>query len=627
MQSRIPGPIRAVVVPSALAVALSMSIAPAHAATDATDLDEVVVTATRTARTQDQTLAAVTVIDREQIERLQPLSLPDLLRGLPGISLGNNGGPGKATSLFLRGTESDHTLVLVDGLRLGSATTGGASLQDIPLEQIERIEIVRGPFSSLYGSEAIGGVIQIFTRQPKTGFAPNLSLGVGSFDSNRSTAGVAGRGDAGWYSLQAAHEQSEGINAYRGNPRPPRPERFLDPDRDGYRNQSLSLRAGTRIADAWTLETQALRAEMRNEYDGSLNNVAKGVQQVVGGRARYAPGDAVAVTLDIGRTADRSDAFQNGVYSSTFDTLRELGSLQADLGVGPGLLTLGTDWRRDELEGSTTYLVSERITRGAFAQWQQAFGAHSLQLNARRDDDTQFGGHTTGSALWGWDFTDSLRLTASAGTAFKAPTFNELYFPGFGNPTLDPEASRSVELGLRGKSAGVGWALNAFDTRIDDLIAYDPTLIDRDHPFGQPNNIDRARIRGAEATLDVDVSGWLLRGSATWLDPRNESGRNAGKVLPRRTRTSGRVDLDRRFGAFDVGLSVIGAGARFDDPANSNRLGGYATTDLRLGYTISEDWSVQLTAGNVFDRQYETVLFYNQPGRNYFLTVRYRPAN
>lgn len=623
MQSRLPAWVQVVAVPSALAAALSTFCLPAGAAPAATDLDNVVVTATRTAQTQDATLAAVTVIDRAQIERLQPLSLPDLLRGLPGISIANNGGPGKATSLFLRGTESDHTLVLVDGLRLGSATTGGASLQDIPLEQIERIEIVRGPFSSLYGSEAIGGVIQIFTRRPASAFVPNLTVGVGSFDSTRAGAGIAGRGAAGWYALQVGHEQTEGINAYLGNPRPFRPERFLDPDLDGYRNRSLSLRAGTRVADAWTLETRALRVETRNEYDGSLNNMAKGVQQVAGARARYAPGDAIAVTLDVGRTADRSDAYRDGVYSSTFDTIRELASLQADLAAGPGLLTLGADWRRDEVEGSTRYRVSERITRGLFAQWQQDIGAHALQLNARRDEDGQFGTEATGSALWGWDFTDGLRLTASVGTAFKAPTFNELYFPGYGREELQPESSRSAEIGLRGRHGVAGWSVHAFRTEIEDLIAYDRSI----GLFGGPNNIEQARVRGVEAAFDTDLSGWAVRGSATWLDPRNEVGSNAGKVLPRRARSSGRLDLDRDFGVFDAGLGVVAAGARYDDIANTRRLGGYALTDLRLGVGLGEDWSLQFTAGNVFDRRYETASFYNQPGRSYFVTLRYRPAN
>ncbi|MFC3551598.1 TonB-dependent vitamin B12 receptor [Lysobacter cavernae] len=605
---------------SALAAALSFVItAPALAEGAATDLDQVVVTATRTAQTQDQTLAAITVIDRSEIERLQPNSLPDLLRGRAGISLANNGGPGKATSLFLRGTESDHVLVLVDGIKIGSATSGGASLQDIPVEQIERVEIVRGPFSSLYGSEALGGVIQIFTRQPQGAFAPTLSAGIGSYASQRLAAGVAGRGNGsvdergGWYSVNLAHENIDGINAYRGT-------RNFDPDKDGYRNNSATVQGGYRFSPQWDAEARLFRAEGYNEYDGSLNNEADTVQQVLGGRVRYTPSERLKLTASLGSSADLSENYLNGVYSSNFDTRRELGSLQADIGAGTGLLSFGYDWQRDEVDSNTRYARDQRINRGLFGQWQQSFGAQSLQASLRRDDDSQFGGQTTGSVLWGWDFTDALRLGASYGSAFKAPTFNELYFPGYGNPELQPETSKSFELSLRGEH---GWSLNAFDTRIDDMIAYDVTLGD----FGGPNNIDRARIQGFEAAADTTLVGWDLRASATWLDPRNDGNdRNRDNILPRRARQSGRVDADRRFGDFSIGASVTGAGERYDNLSNTTRLGGYGLTDLRVGYAFNTDWNLQLAANNVFDKQYETAALYNQPGRNYLLTLRYRPA-
>jgi vitamin B12 transporter len=623
MQSSSPALFKAVVVPSALGTALLAVIFPAYALDAATDLDQVVVTGSRTAQTQNQTLAAITVIDRTDIERLQPSSLPELLRGSPGVSLANNGGPGKSTSLFLRGTESDHVLVLVDGIKIGSATSGGAALQDIPVEQIERIEIVRGPFSSLYGSEALGGVIQIFTRRPQTAFAPNFSIGVGSFDTLRLSAGVGGRGERGWYSINAAHEDTDGIDAFRGNPALARPERYRDPDLDGYRNQSLSLQGGYRFNDAWDADARVLRAEGRNEYDGSRNNQADSVQQVVGARVRFVPNDRLALTANAGHSADLSDAFLNGVYSSTFDTRRRQGSLQADLGVGANLLSVGLDWQRDEVDSSTAYAVDHRSNRGLFGQWQSDFGAHALQASVRRDDNSQFGGKTTGSALWGWDVSDAFRLTASAGTAFKAPTFNELYFPGYGNPLLQPETSRSIELGARGRHGWGGWSLNGFSTRIDDLIAYDATLGE----FGGPNNIDRAHIRGVEATADTELAGWILQGSASWLDPRNDAGgRSQGNVLPRRARRTARIDGDRRFGAIGVGASVIASGERFDDLANRRRMGGYATTDLRISYAMTDAWSVRLTANNVFDKHYETAAFYRQPGRNYLLTVRYSPA-
>ncbi|GAA5074092.1 TonB-dependent vitamin B12 receptor [Lysobacter panacisoli] len=606
-----------------LAVALLSSIsalAPAFAEGGATDLDEVVVTATRTAQTQDQTLAAITVIDRAEIERLQPASVPDLLTGRAGISLANNGGVGKSTSVFLRGTESDHVLVLIDGVKIGSATSGGASLQDIPVEQVERIEIVRGPFSSLYGSEALGGVIQIFTRRPQGAFAPSLSAAVGSEATQRYSAGVAGRTqDAeqrGWYSINAAYQSTDGINAYRGT-------RNFDPDKDGYRNSSLTLQGGWRFDEQWDADARVFRAEGHNEYDGSANNEADTVQQAIGTRVRYTPSERLKITAGLGTSADLSDNFLNGVYSSTFDTRRELGSLQADIGIADALLTLGFDWLGDKIDSNTDYARDRRINRGAFAQWQQAFGTHSLQASARRDDDSQFGGETTGSVLWGWDFTQALRLSASYGTAFKAPTFNELYFPGYGNPDLGPETSRSVELGLRGEHGWGTWSLNAFDTKIDDMIAFDSSL----GATGAPNNIDRARIQGVEGVIGTQLAGWDLRSSLTWLDPRNDGDNpNHDNLLPRRAKQSGRIDADRRFGDFSVGASVTGAGERYDNLTNTTRLAGYGLADLRAGFAFDEAWSVQASVANVFDKRYETAALYNQPGRTWLLTLRYQPV-
>lgn len=583
-------------------------------------LDRIVVTASRTARTQDETLAAVTVIGRAEIERLQPQSLHELLAGRAGVSIANSGGAGKATSFLLRGTESDHTLVLVDGIKLGSATSGSAALQDIPTEQIERIEIVRGPFSSLYGSEALGGVIQIFTRRPQGAFAPSASVSVGSEGTRRASAGVGGRSSdatqGGWYSVNAAHGSTDGINAFRG-------PRGFNPDRDGYRNDSLVVQGGYRFNERWDAEARVFRAEGKNEYDGTVNNESDSVQQVFGGRVRYAPSDALKFTASVGTSADLSDNYLNGRYSSTFNTRRRMAGLQADIGAGEGLVTLGFDWQADHVQGSTRYRRDDRINRAVFAQWQQGFGSQSLQASLRRDEDSQFGGVTTGSALWGWNIADALRLTASYGTAYKAPTFNELYFPGYGNPDLQPERSRSLELGLRGDHGATGWSINAFETRVDDLIAYDADL----RPLPGPNNIDRARIRGLEATGHARLADWDLRASATWLDPRAD-GDNAsrGNRLPRRATRSGRFDVDRRFGDFSAGLSVTGANERAENLANTRRLHGYGLVDLRVGVAFASDWSLQLSASNVFDRRYETAEFYNQPGRQWLLTLRYQPG-
>ena len=598
-------------------------------ASQAQDLDQLVVTATRTARTQDETLATVTVINRARIERLQPASLVTLLRGEAGVSIGNQGGAGKQSSLFLRGTEADHVLVLVDGVRMGSASAGLAAWQDIPVEQIERIEIVRGPFSSLYGSEAIGGVVQIFTRRPQGTFAPHASLAAGSHGTLRASAGVGGKAGEGWYSVNAAHEHTDGINALRDNPASPWDDYGLNPDRDGYRNDSITAQAGYRFSPAWDADAKLFRAEGRNEYDGSFADVSKIVQQAVSARVGFKPSDALQLTARVGQSRDLADDYLGDLHASRFQTRRSQGSLQADIGLGErgGLLTLGFDWLRDAVDSSTVFDVDQRISRGVFGQWQGSFGAHALQLAARHDEDDQFGGETTGSALWGWDFTGTLRFTASYGTAFKAPSFNDLYYPGYGNPNLSPETSRSAELGLRGTQGWGRWGVQAFETRVDELIAYDAMLVDAAHTFGQPNNIDQARIRGVEATGAVELAGWDVQAALTWLDPRNRSGDfNDGNLLPRRARRTARVDVDRSFGAFSVGGTVFASGNRYDDPGNDTRMGGYTLLDLRAGYAFNKQWSLQASVANAGDRDYETAAYYRQPGRAYTLTLRYAPA-
>jgi len=601
-----------------LAFAASLTAVPALAEGQATDLDGVVVTATRTARTQDATLAAVTVIDREEIQRLQPASLQELLRKVPGASIANNGGAGKESSIFLRGTESDHVLVLVDGLKVGSATSGKAALQDIPVEQIERIEVVRGPFSSLYGSEAIGGVIQIFTRRPQVAFSPSFSAGAGSDATYKATAGVEGRGDKGWYALNLAHDTTDGFNACYS----PTGCFGYDPDIDGYTNNSVSAQGGYAFGDALNVDLRALRAEGENEYDGSIyaGNEAKTVQQTAGARVRYRVGDVATLTFNVGQSRDRSRQFYNGAYHSRFQTDRDQGALQADFNLAGGTLTTGLDWVRDDIDSDTAYAASDRITRAAFGQWQHTSGAHSVQAGLRRDDNSQFGGKTTGSALWGWDVTRVLRLTASYGTAFKAPTFNELYFPFYGTPTLVPETSRSVELGLRGDHGWGNWSVNAFETRVDHLIgtACDANWVCR------AVNVDEARIQGLELTAGAELAGWDLQGSASLVDPRNESpGIYHGNALPRRARTTARLDADRRYGDFNLGASVTAAGDRYENLANSDRLGGYATTDLRAGYAFNAAWRLNLSVKNIFDKQYETAAYYAQPGRTWMLTLRF----
>jgi vitamin B12 transporter len=608
----------------ALAALFALPAAPLRAepAPHTPELDDVIVTATRTAVTVDDSLAPVSVITRADIERLQARSVLDLLRGLPGVQTASNGGPGKQASLFLRGTESDHLLVLIDGIKVGSATAGSVAFQDLPVEQIERIEIVRGPRSSLYGSEAIGGVIQIFTRRgSQPGVTPQFSATFGSHNTREATAGVNLNGERGWLAANLAHADTDGFNSCTGQASPGAGCFTFEPDDDPYRNSSASVRAGWRFSDAADVEANVLRAEGRNAYDGSFVNESIYRQQVVGSRLHLRAGERVDLNFIAGSSQDFSDNYGSGVFQSKFDTTRDNYSAQADISLARNqLLSLGADYVDDEVESTTAYDESSRSDTGVFVQYQGKAGAQDFQASLRNDDNEQFGNHTTGGLAWGYAFSQGLRLVANYGTAFKAPTFNELYFPGFGNANLTPEESRSVELSLRGQGEAGRWELHAFQTHVDDLIAYDAAIF-------APGNVDKARIRGLEASFATELAGWTWNSSVTLLDPKNQSpGFNDGNELARRAKQTGRVDLDRRFGSFGFGLTAEGQGKRYDDLGNTRRLGGYGTLDLRADYAVNSDWLLQARVANVADRDYQTAAFYNQAGRTYTVTLRYRPV-
>ncbi|TAL88777.1 MAG: TonB-dependent vitamin B12 receptor [Rhodanobacter sp.] len=611
---------------SLLAAALLACTMGAQAAdqNDATALNPVVVTATRTPVTIEDSLSSVTVITRADIERLQPLSVSDLLVGLPGVSVAQAGGLGQPTSLFLRGTNSSHTLVLIDGVRIGSVTTGMAAFEQLPVEQIERIEIVRGPRSSLYGADAIGGVIQIFTRHGSRdgGLKPSFSLTAGSDNLLRGQVGLSGGSENGWYNLSVGKQYTRGINACRIGAGEVFAGCFTDePDRDAYRNQNLVLNGGYRWDNGTQITANWLRSLGEVHFDGSYQNRSRTVQQTAGSVLSFNPLQAWKSTLSIGQNLDRYDNYENQTFTGYIYSRRNQASWQNDISVATNqLLTLGIDWQGEHVDSDTGYLADRRHDTGAFAQYQVTFGHHEFAVSARRDDNSQYGSYNTGAVAWGYHFDDGLKLTASYGSAFHAPTFNDLYYPyGSGNPDLKPEKSRSAELGLSQQSGRWNWALNAYQTRIDELIVLDSNYY--------PRNISQARIRGVEGQLGVDLGGWQLQGYLTWLQPRTEDGGpNDGNVLPRRPERTARLDLDRRFGAFGIGATINAAGHSYDDAANAHRLGGYSSTDLRASWHFAPAWQVEARLANVFDRHYETIWYFNQPGRSVFLTLRYSPA-
>jgi vitamin B12 transporter len=611
------------------ALGLPLSTA-ALAATDAADrgttLDPVVVTATRTPTRAEDTLASVSVVDRAEIDRRQLRSVPDALRGLPGVTVSTGAG---ISSVFLRGTDADSVLVLVDGVKVGSATLGTTPWADLPIDQIERIEVVRGPRSSLYGSKALGGVIQIFTRHGGGELKPRFTLGAGSYSTASISGGLSGGGQNGWFDIGANFEQSDGYNACYGRVDPFAGCGVVEPDKDGYRQIGGSLRAGYRFSDRAEVDLSYLGANNRVDFDGSIfsGNYSVSDQQVLGAKVRLVPLDPWTATLSAGRSLDQYEAsYKDGQLSpipaGQFDTERDSLSFQNDIRLHKDhLATLGLDYQIDRIDGSIDYAEDSRSNLGIFGEYQGAFGPVDLNLSLRQDDNEQFGAHNTGSAAIGYRFVNAIQAVLSYGTAFKAPTFNELYYPFFGNPDLKPEESASLELGLNGPLPGSllagRWSLSLYQTDIDQMIAFDAYT-------GAPANIDSARIRGLELGASAMVADWSLSASLTLLDPRNESdGTDDGNLLPRRAREMLNLAADRRFRNWSAGATLFLSGKSYDDLSNDLELDPYALLDLRAEYYFSPSLRLQGRLENALDEDYETAAFYNRPGRAFYMTLRY----
>ncbi len=603
-----------------LVAACSVPVAAAAA------LDEVIVTANRLPEPQYTALAATTVLTRADIESRQARSLEDLLAGVDGVVISNSGGPGKLTSIFVRGAEADQLLVLVDGVRVGSATAGTAAVQNLPVELIDRVEFVRGPRSSLYGADAIGGVLQVFTRHDRSPWQPDFSVSGGSFDTRQARAHFGGGNEQVWMHVEGSWQDTAGIDACRGSSSEFAGCYTEQPDRDGYRYRSVSLRAGGQPATNTSIEASLLRAASHVQYDGTFADNSALLQQVVGATLAQTFGNAGHLTLRLGRAWDRSRDYLQESFTGRFSTRRDSAGLQWDVAPAANqTVTLGADFLRDHVDSTTAYTVGSRDNTGLYAQYVADLHRWRVETSLRGDDNQQFGRHATGSAAVGYSVSNALQVLAQYGTGFKAPTFNDLYYPpdpfygAASNPDLKPERSRSLEFALRGRVDAAGWRVSLYHTRIRDLIGFDSNFL--------PANIDAARIRGVEASGTLSWRQWHFEAGVTVQDAENRSdGANRGRQLPRRPRVAAHADVQRSLGWMTLGARWMGEGHRFDDAAGSQRLGGFGTLDLRAEARVATDWQLQLRAANLLDRRYETIAWYNEPGRAVYLTLRYTPA-
>ncbi|MDQ6924053.1 MAG: TonB-dependent receptor [Pseudomonadota bacterium] len=579
-----------------------------------TSIPPVIVTALRAEQPLTDLLADVTVIGPEEIARAGLGGLTALLQRQPGVEIVSNGGPGSTSGVFLRGANTAQTLVLVDGLRIGSSTTGAAALEAIPLEQIERIEILRGPASSLYGADAIGGVIQVFIRKGAVAFAANAGAGYGSYATSSVFGGVSGSGaDGAWrYALQAGHRQSDGFNAIF-NAR----NFSYNPDRDGYRNENVSGSLAFRFAPEQEISAQVFRSRLNAQFDAGPGFDDRTITTVesysIASRNRLAAFWTSVFTA--AQSSDDSDS-ETGFGRSRFRTRQRMYSWQNELTPGYGRLTALAERREERIDSETGFAVTSRDTNSLTGIYQIGEGPHLAQASLRRDDSSQFGARTTGTIAYGYTVAAGLRATASFGSAFKAPTFNDLYFPGFANPELKPETARNGELALRYSNKALSAGVVAYRNRVRDLIVF---LCDADFNCA-PQNIANATLEGVTAELGGQLGEWSAKASVDLQRPNDDA---SGLLLPRRARRHAAFSLLRDAGALRVGAELVASSARFDDAANTRRMGGYALFNLSAEYRIGSRSALLARLDNVLHKRYELAADFNTPRINAFVGVRW----
>ncbi len=567
------------------------------------EVQEILVTANRITQSIDTINAAVTVITREDIEKTLAQDLPDLLLAKAGLHIAQSGGQGGQSSLFMRGTESDHTLVLIDGVQVSTSTGTSARLEYIALDQIERIEIVRGPRSSIYGSEAIGGVLQIFTRKSgEENFQGSVNLTVGTENSTNSNINLSGRAENTSWALSYSKKDTDGIDSRFGG----------SDDDDGYANDSLSLTLAHQWSEQSEVHVTYSEFDANSDFDdGSVFSKSKQLSSSFNLQLNENWNSSLTIEV-FEESNDNFGSFGDTTSETDTRMIRWNNDLTLS---GRDHLVLGMDSQKQELNYQSFGAVQSEDSRdneGVYGVYLFNPAPFDVTLSLRNDDNERFGNHSTGSVSVGGKVSENTRLWASYGTAFKAPNLIDLYvdFPSFfffANPDLDPETSKSIELGLAADFFDTNFNISLFQTDIDDLISSDQT-------FTSLANVEKVEIKGLEITLSKMLGEWALDFNLTVLDHENLT---TGDELLRRPNESFSMQASRQYEKFDLHLNwLVQSDHRDLDPVTfgPSKVGGYGILNVVAGYQYSAAIALRIRIGNLLDKKYSVVDGFNTYG-------------
>jgi len=594
-------------------------------------LGTVVVTATRSPMKLSEVLADFTVITREDIERQAFGGIGDLLRNAGCVEMVRNGGPALNTSLFLRGADTRHTVVLIDGVRVDSQASSGTSWLAIPISQVERVEVLKGPASAIYGSDAVGGVVQIITRKGGSKTQADLGLGFGSLGTRKADAGITGTAGIIDYALSGAVERSDGFNATLDLPG----SFSYVPDRDGWRSHNVKFRVGAQLSAEHRLEAIALKSHADAQYDASKSkplNDDHSIQDTeakqLSWNAQWLP--ALQTQTSLGESSERYETQPSPYLTKT--RIRNLALNGSYEFAKNRQLNFILERREDRLENTglvaSLHGEDQRHQNAAALGWLMSEGAFSLQAHARHDQDSQFGGVNTGTLALGWLLAPTLRVVGSAGTAFRAPSLYQrgsVYGPDLGKPGVKPleaEHGRNIEFGLKYNEGQNEASITAYRNHVKDLIVFG-TAGSCQSAFGCYANVSKARLQGVSLAAGTQLGPLRLSGTLDLQAPKDKS---SNKLLARRAREHGTLRADTTLGAWALGAALQASGKRYDDAANTKPLAGYGLINLDAQYKLGKELRLQLNLDNAFNRAYQTAGGFAQAPRTLFVGLRYSPT-
>lgn len=594
--------------------------------TNKANSETMVVTARRMAQPLKNVITPISIVTKNEIEAMQANTIADVLQRLPGVKVISSGGPGQITSVYLRGSASNQILILLNGVRINSATAGGADFSQVPLTAISKIELIRGSRAAQYGSDAIGGVLNIITSIEGQGNSAQVTTGIGSHGYHQLGASAQGINDDGaWIKVATDVNGADGFSAMTEP---------ADQDSDSYSNQNSYIEIGTHLDNHWKISLQGLLHNGESDFDNGYtdfstgqyvnnpNAKSKARQYSIAGKTEYTNQDYFS-ELTVAQNQDKLDTGDDNTPVSTIKSDRisvnwfNHYQINGNWGVGGGV-----EWYRDNVDNSSSsYTKDERDNKAIYGTSSLKIADWLFDGSIRTDDNDSYGRNNTWQAGVAYELTSNLTLSTNVGTAFRAPTFNDLYYPGGGNPNLKPEESTSYELGIRGDYQPINWYFNGFHNKLNNLIAWAPDPTDSTGTNWMPSNVDKATLQGIE--IGTEFHTWALFHDISY-DYLDSEDKKTGKQLIYRSKHSAKWNVGYTADIWQLDMTAIYYGQSYSDANNTQKVEAYTLVDLGTSYFVTDQLTLRVKVTNLFNKSYVSKANYNSAEREFYLNAAYQ---